>query len=266
MFKMVMRGVLLLWCMSTVVPAGAQSKASDYQAVALARTSYVALTSGTVITDVTLTASVASIDGSDTDTGTATLLAKGNARSRLDLNTSEGTRSEVRNVGTDRVPVGKRVDFEGRSYSESTHNCWGIASWFFPHMSPLYASDPSIVVKYVGLESRKGVSVHHLRTYGSSPTVDSSAPASLKSLGAVDYYLDASTFLPVAIQFNVHPDNDALNGLLVEVDFSDYRPTNGVLVPTHVLRFQQGNLMLDIRVTSSIINTGLSDSQFAVEN
>src|SRR5882757_3232267 len=85
--------VVLLLVVSS--PAAAQS--SDPQAVTFAAQSVSALTGGSAIADVTLTGSAARIAGSDQQTGTATLMAKGFAESRLDLALSGGNRSEIRN-------------------------------------------------------------------------------------------------------------------------------------------------------------------------
>jgi hypothetical protein len=80
----------------------------------------------------------------------------------------------------------------------------------------------------------------------------------------MEFYLDATTLLPTAATFNVHPDNGAATHLLVEVDFSNYQAISGAVVPTHVQRYQQGNLMVDITVTGASFNTGIPLSIFAI--
>ena len=80
----------------------------------------------------------------------------------------------------------------------------------------------------------------------------------------MDFYLDASTLLPVAIAFNAHPDNNALANLPIEVDFSNYQSINGVAVPMHIQRHQQGNLQVDLVVTGATFNTGLPLSIFNI--
>ena len=71
--------------------------ASAPQALALAAQSIGALTSGTAISDVTLTGNVTSIAGSDVETGTGAFVAKGTGASRVDLTPSGGKRSDIRN-------------------------------------------------------------------------------------------------------------------------------------------------------------------------
>jgi hypothetical protein len=243
-------------------PASAQSSAaiappsvSDPQAVSFAAGSMTAMTSGTAIRDVTLTGSVT---WNGLDTGTATLKALGMGESRIDLVLTSGTRSEIRDAQTG-VPLGQWVTPANASGSFASHNCWTDAAWFFPALGSLSASS-KVTLSYIGQESRNGTIVQHIRSYNSQtiqfPT--------LQSLGTIDFYLDASTLLPVTLTFNTHPDNDAANNLLVEVDLSNYQNVGGVAVPMHIQRRQQGNVLLDIVLDSATFNIGLPLTIFAV--
>ena len=79
----------------------------------------------------------------------------------------------------------------------------------------------------------------------------------------MDFYLDGVTLLPSAVTFNAHPDNNSMTNLLIEIDFSNYQTLNGIVVPAHIQRYQQGSLMLDMSVTGAVFNAGLSLSIFA---
>ena len=52
---------------------------------------------GTALTDITIQANANYVAGSDEETGTATLVARGNAQSLITLNLSGGQRQEIRN-------------------------------------------------------------------------------------------------------------------------------------------------------------------------
>ena len=52
-----------------------------------------------------------------------------------------------------------------------------------------------------------------------------------------------------------HPDNDALTNIAVEVDFSDYQPSNELFVPLHVQQYLQGGLVLDVVFTNVVMNS-----------
>ena len=89
---------------------------------------------------------------------------------------------------------------------------------------------PNVVLSYIGLETRNGESVQHIQSYMYQPNQSALTPTP-QQLSTMDFYLDAITFLPSAVTFNAHPDNNATANLLLEVDFSNYQAVNGVVVP-----------------------------------
>jgi hypothetical protein len=237
---------------------------SDPQAVALATQAMTALTNGAGVSDVTLSGNVTWIAGSDDETGSATLQAKGPAESRMDLNLSAGTRTEIRN-DTSGSPEGETIAPDG-TFQWAQHNCWINASWFFPALSILAAtSDPSVILTYVGLENRGTGSVQHIRAYRYLPSKRAATTALTASLSSEDIYLDSSSFLPVAFSFNTHPDDDEATNISLEIDFSNYQPVNGVQVPMRVQKRINGGLALDLTVTGVVVNSGLTDAPFAIQ-
>jgi hypothetical protein len=83
-------------------------------------------------------------------------------------------------------------------------------------------------------------------------------------LSQVDVYLDSTTNLPVALDFNVHPDTDAGLDLPVEVQFSGWQLVHGIQVPSHIQKFLQGSLTLDLSGVTISVNTGLAQSDFTI--
>ncbi len=233
--------------------------ASDPQALSYAAQSITALTGGTSVTDVTLTGSVT---WNGTDTGTATLMALGTGESRMDLALGSVTRTEIRDAQTG-AQIGKWVNPDSTSGQYASQNCWTDAVWFFPALGSL-ATGPNVVLSYLGQETRNGSVVQHIQSYIYQSNWPSGVTPSPQQLSTMDFYLDATTFLPVAIVFNAHPDSDANSNLAIEVDLANYQSMSGVAVPTHIQRFQQGALMVNLTVTSATFNTGLSLSTFAV--
>jgi hypothetical protein len=255
---------VLLFGSSLSVFSQNQQPVSDPQAIALAQQSMAALTNGTAVTDVTLNGNATRIAGSDTETGSATLQAKGTGESRIDLNLSKSTRTEIRN-DTGNYPQGASVVNGGNQQAWPLHNCWINASWFFPGFSVLAeTADPAQVFSYVGQETRNGVSVHHLKTYRYTPAKRPEVPALNRTLSAMDIYLDTTSLLPLAFVFNTHPDDDSATNITIEVDFSNYQPVVGILVPLHIQKLIWNGLALDVMVTSAVFNTGVPDSQFAI--
>jgi hypothetical protein len=253
-------GISLILLLVSIASAQNQPQ-SDPQAVTLASKSIAALTGGNAISDVTITGNVTWSGGPTPETGTAALLASGTGESRMSLALPSGTRTEIRDASTG-VAQGKWIAQSGASGLFASQNCATDAVWFFPALGSL-AAGPGVVLVYVGQETRNGVAVQHIQSYVYQPNPDGASP-SPQELSTIDFYLDPITLLPLAINFNVHPDNNAGTNLPVEVDFSDYQVLNGVLVPTHIQRSLQGNLLVDITISGASFNIGLPLSDFSI--
>jgi hypothetical protein len=265
---MALKRLALLFCLPfAMLPTFAQQSSTtsppatkNPQAVSLAAASLAALSGSTAITDVTLTGNATRIAGSDVETGTVTLKVAGSSDSRIDLNLSNGPRNEVRNVSNS-APQGSWAGPDAVPHAMPLHNCMTDSAWFAPQLSVLsQLSNPNLVVSYVGQESRNGASVQHLHFEVQSANVDPSGL--LQHLSAEDVYLDASSFLPVAISFNTHPDNDAGTDIPVEIDFSNYMRVNGAQIPFHVQKYLNGSLFLDLVIQSAVLNSGIPQSVF----
>ena len=257
-YRSIVGTVAISIVLSSLAALGQTSTASDPQALAYAAQSIAALTGGNPISDVTLTGSVTWNAGADK--GTASLKALGNGESRMDLALSNGMRSEIRDAQTGTL-LGKWANPSSTSGQFAPHNCWTDAAWFFPALGSL-AAGQNVVLSYIGQEDRNGSNVQHLRSYlyqsGQTPL------PSPQQLSVMDFYLDATTLLPMTVTFQVHPDNNATTTLPVEVDFSNYQRISGVAVPLHIQRYQQGALMVDLTITGASFNTGLPLSIFAI--
>jgi hypothetical protein len=249
----------LVWAFAgTAVLAAAAAQgppASDQHALTLAAQSIAALTGGMNVSDVTMTGSVV---WNGTETGTATFRALGTRESRMDLALSSGSRSEVRDAQTG-ARVGQWINPDGSSGPFAFQNCQTDAVWFFPTLGSL-AVGPNVVISYIGQETRNGGAVQHLRSYVYQTNPPPGIPT--QQLSTMDFFLDATTLLPVAVAYNAHRDDGSMTNLPIEIDFSNYQKQSGVLVPMRIQRYSQGNLLVDMTVTNAAFNTGLSLSAF----
>lgn len=235
---------------------------SDPNAVALASKVLQTMVSGTAgLADITLQTGATYIVGSDEETGTATLVARRNSESVVTLNLSGGQRHEIR----DGVQ-GAWEGIDGSAHSMATHNCFVDADWFYPLLS-LAASgtDTSLLMTLVGQEVRGIEPVYHLRVFhylsGQQPPGQVSL---VQQLSTMDLYLDASSLMPAALDFNIHPDQDANVNIPVEIRFGAYQLFNGVWAPTRIQQFIQNSLTLDLTVASVVPNSGITDSFFTL--
>ena len=258
MFRLAVAVSLLI---SAVCAVGQNPQSSDPFAVSLAQKSVTALTGGVPVADVTLSANAISVLGSDGETGTATLSAKG--ISGVDLSLSAWTRSDIRNASNG-VPAGEWIKNGGIPVAYATHNGWTDAVWFFPALSSLtQTANTGYAFKYIGQEQRSGTTVQHIRVFQLYPDASNMFQASRMS--AMDFYLHAISSLPVATAFKVHPDRDMNTDIPVEIRFGSYQVVSEIQVPFHTQRMLNGNVVLDLTVTNAVINSGLSDSQFGLQ-
>jgi hypothetical protein len=255
-------GLLIFSVLATCMSAQTISRQlSDPQALSLAQKSIFAVTGGAAIRDITVIANVISVIGSDYKTGTGTFPAKGSDQSRSTLRSSKGTRTDVRSV-TSGIPVGAWQYSGSAPTAYAQHNCHTEASWFFPGFFSLaQAANRNYVFRYIGIEQHNNVPVRHLRVF----QVGVNDHGMLQRLSTTDYYLDASSYLPLAISFDAHADNNLSTNVPVEIDFANYRTVDGVRVPFHFQKLLNRGVILDATVTSVTFNTDLSDTLFSIQ-
>jgi len=71
--------------------------------------------------------------------------------------------------------------------------------------------------------------------------------------------------LPVAVDFDIHPDNDAMVDIPIEIRFSAYTAMNGTQIPFRIQRYVNNALALDIQIVTATLNSGLSSIGFQVQ-
>jgi len=219
------------------------------------------LTGGLPIVDVTVNATVISIVGSTSRTGTGSFYASGATQGRVDLSLNKsGLRSDVRS-STNGTPQGAWQSAGSAPQAYSGQNCWTDAAWFFPALSSLaQTSNPNFVFSYLGQEQHGSVSTQHIRVYQlGSPKIAGS------SLSTMDFYLDAVSLFPVAVGFKAHADDNIGTNIPVEIDFADYQVVSGIRVPFHFQEIFNGLVTMDATVTSVNPNSGLANSRFALQ-
>jgi hypothetical protein len=241
-----------------------QTPSNDQQALQFLRGSLNALNPNVGVNDVTLSGTVRRIAGSDDDSGTAVFKALASGAARAHLTLFSGQRSEVHDLsGTE--PAGTWSGPDRVSHAVAFHNLISEPVWFFPAFAIARSLSVSgYVITYVGHETHNGHAVEHVSVHQISPFQAPPVGVSFEHLTRVDFFLDSNILLPEAISFNMHPDNDAMLDIPVEVQFSDYRTVNGTQVPFHVQRFLNSGLILDFHADSATLNTGLSANDFSL--
>ena len=213
---------LVILCLFALAGGQAFSQtpvASSPQARSLAGQALQSLAGMTALSDVTIQANAYYVAGSDEETGTASLVARGNAQSVVTLNLSGGQRREIRNG-----IAGVSVAVDCTTTAMATHNCFIDSDWYFPALSlAALSSDPTQVVSLVGQQAYDGVQVYHLVLFHNLANGQPGLAPFVQQVSAMDLYLDASSLQPVALGFNAHPDYDAGTSFPVEIRFGAYQ-------------------------------------------
>lgn len=250
--------------------AHAQVIQRDAQALSLASQAVTAMAGTATIADATVSANVTYTAGSDIESGTATLEAKGTLESRFSAALSGGSKLYIRNStgmpANTAAPAGQWWGADGVAHAEAMHNCWTDPAWFFPALSTLSsaAADTTLSAIYVGAEMHNGSSTHHIRLIRSLSGQSSRATQIIATLSTEDVYLDAATLLPLALDFNAHPDVDLGTNMPVEIVFSNYKTLGSGQLPFHIQKYINGTLIWDVTVTGINLNTGIPDSDFTI--
>ena len=190
--------------------------------------------------------------------GHARVLARGQDQFRFDEYLSMGTRSwAVSNRS------GELKDSDGKVSSIPPHNAMTLGSLTFPYLRLLAAAgDNTTAVQDLGdlvVESQKLHKLHVHRDFDSSFGGDNA----VNHLSDADYLFDSQTHLLASVRNQTHPVESMAKDVPHEVQFSDYRNVNGVMVPFGVTEYIGGQRVWTLQLSSIQFNTGLSDSDFS---
>ena len=253
--------VCSILCLSLSFPAAAQQAST--QPSQLLQQALTALGVSSPITDITLTGSVQRTAGSDDETGAVTLKALAAGATRMDLTLSSGSSSEIVNISSG-TPTGIWSGPDAVSHPLAYHNLLLVdPTWFFPAFPISRGLATSVTAIYLGHEMHNGQAVEHLSVIKNTSAATRNATL-LQHLSQIDIYLSSTTLLPAALDFSIHPDDDARLDIPIEILFSDYRPVNAVQVPFHVQKFINNGLSLDLQFQSATLNSGLIAADFSV--
>jgi hypothetical protein len=260
-----MRALVLSLCsvlLMFVSPVRAsQQSMSGAQVASLVASSLTALNGDKSVSDVTLTGTARRIVGTDDESGSVTLQANATGASCVNLSLTSGSFIEKVNSSTP-VPAGTWSGPDSVPHPMAYQNLLTGPFWFFPAMALANSSSaPGAIATYIGHETHNGQQVEHIVIAQPATTSDPQGGAWYLHVSQLDFFLDSTTFLPAALDFNIHPDNNELMDIPVEIRFSGYASISGVQIPLHVQKLINNNLVLDVQVQNASLNSGLTVSQ-----
>jgi hypothetical protein len=205
---------------------------------------------GTMTKSISLTGTAEYVAGSTDDQGSFSAHCAVDGSSRLELQTPSFSRTETRSI-TNGARGGTWTDEQGRSHALAGHNAMTPATWFCPSVFIANVlADSTLDVEYVGQESRDGESVDHLYV-SARPLDETRVQQWMANLTRTDIFLDSATLRPVAIAFNLHPDNNAAVNIPAEIRFGGYTDSSGVWLPSTIEKDVNSLPMLTLTVGSS---------------
>ena len=211
-----------------------------------------AFSQGKPISSVVLNASAEWIAGSDDETGTATLTASADGSLSMQLQLPKSSRLESQTS----FSSGQSCTWTGADGVEHVmplHNCAGSMAWFLPSVALLGSRQPSEVITTI-TQAANSPFVDVLQQQQPQISTSASLTALLTHLSISHLYLDPVTFLPSALSFNTHPDDNSGTDIPVHVVFTNYQQVNGVMIPYRIQRYVNGSLNLDLIVTQAAVN------------
>lgn len=177
-----------------------------------------------------------------------TFSARGFGDFRRDTSLSTGTRSWTVTAG--QVSAKSEDGTVRLIHSQAPMNTSGFV---IPYLQLIAALDrPQLRLSYRGTTQINGHSVHKVRVQQVSLlNINVNLPTQ-----TIEFYVDASTFQVVSAQ-DVLP-----KGVPHELQYSDYRPVNGVLVPFSISESIAGQPNCVIQLSQVSINAGLTKASF----
>lgn len=251
---LLLRFVVVLAVSFLAFPISAQdSPQRDPQAVALLARSHAAMGGAALsgVSDTRAEITIRSHTGGAIVESTAVLKTLGRKAWRMEGSGAGGNSATV--INGDRGSSnanGEAQEFPVIAVAEA-------GNWRIPWLSIIGDwNEPDIEATYVGLEENG--TVHRVRLQRKP------ANGFAEVYGPCDVLIDAQTGLPLKLTFSMHPPENLLVDVPVEVDYSEYRQIHGLLIPVRI-RFHIGRTLASETVVNQFsLNVGASPAEFEV--
>jgi len=187
--------------------------------------------------------------GSDQQTGTVTLQANANGQSRMLLQLTSGSRIETQNPFSDSQRQCTWSGPDSVVHNSAVHRCWVDGVWFLPAITMQAGAGALDDVASIAQSSDPG----RIRIHRERHVIDVNSTQTgqfIAQLSAIDLDIDSTTNQPVQLAFTEHPDNDAGIDLPVEIRYGGYSTFSGVTVPTHIQKFINHALVVDLQISA----------------
>jgi hypothetical protein len=234
-----------VWIVLLILPGFlgvAQTSSSAPFSVAAAQIAF----SKAPVHQVTMSGTVNWTAGSLEDSGPVTLQASADGSWTASMELSSGTRVESQTAAgssmtcqfqtnSGRTPQGGRPD-----------NCRRSVTWFLPPIT----LQPSLKPTALAFQVMGSANAPELKTQLSF--ADISADFVKRTIDATTstVALDPTSLLPSTLTYDAFPDTGPAIPIPVQIEFSDYRSTDGAQIPYSIKRYLNGTLQAEITISS----------------
>lgn len=189
--------------------------------------------------------------------GSVSVKGRGTTDFRVDANLSSGTRSWTVSSGK-----GTLRDLDGSLVLIPFQSAVNLGAQTLPQLRIATAlNNSALSVQYSGVSDVDGHQVYviHVQQGQYSPSDPSTL---INHLSAMDFFIDAATYQVFLVRDTTHPSDNPSVDFAHEIQYSDYRLTNGCLVPYSTTEKINGQTTWTIQLTTVTFNVGLSDADF----
>jgi hypothetical protein len=230
----------------------------DSQAVALLQLSIAAMAKTPPPSDSSATGVVTIVEGATTQSGTIQILTLGTSATSEILNLPDEQRAITYSDGGAKETKGTTTLNPPMELALSDQ----CPDFPLPFLQSAL-SNPDTSIRYVGLETLDGHGAHHLQvwnSFASKPRLQNLSSFSLK-----DIWIDATSNLPLKVSYSRRGGGQGAPVFLVEISFSNYTNSGGILYPFQINKSFNGTPWQTITIQQVAFNTGINPAQFSVE-
>lgn len=251
---------LVLWLMTPASGLSQNPVQRDQQAITILEQT---ITAGggqkllTSIHDLIETGTITCYWADQEATGSVTVKSRGARQFRIDADLPEGRRKTVVNHGS-----GSLVEVTGRRTPIPPQSAADLGGMTIPYLLLLAAiKEPTAQINYLGVVTHNGASVHDIRVEQVyTPQQDPTGARGARE--AHDIFIDPNSFLVIAISDQIHFHRTGDEGIAHEIQYSNYKPEMGSVIPLTISETVHGVTGMTIQVSQVNFNQGLTDSDF----
>lgn len=202
------------------------------------------------IKKLTLSGTVTRYLGSSSGAGNITLIASDDGSGSLSLQTTNlGNYSE----SEDPASLGRTCSWQdsaGNTHAMDYSSCAVPLLWFMPSIA-LQPGTVNTVISDQGNGELAGLQARILSVTNSAVGLPNGAPSNSAS---VRVGLDPATLLPVVMEYQVHPDTNAMANVKVDITYGNWSVEQGIEIPHSIQRRINGALDMDIKIQNVTLN------------